>query len=77
MQIGCGLKVHRINGHEYLYFWHYEPDGGRRKQMQEYVGPARDPASRTEAVHRMAVYYDRCLAEFQRRRTLLSRAVRA
>ena len=77
MQVGCGLKVHRINGHEYVYFWHYEPNGGRRKQVQEYVGPARDPASRVEAVRRMSAYYDWCLVEVQRRRSLLTRTMRA
>ena len=76
MQVGCGFKVHRINGHEYVYFWHYEPDGGRRKQVQEYVGPARSPTSRVEAVRRMSAYYDRCLAEVQRRRSLLGKAMR-
>ncbi len=76
MQVGCGFKVHRINGHDYVYFWHYEPNGGRRKQVQEYVGPARNPASRVESVRRMSAYYDRCFAEFQRRRTLLARSMR-
>jgi len=76
MQVGCGFKVHHINGHDYLYFWHYEPNGGRRKQVQEYVGPARDPESRSQAIRRMGAYYDRCLAEVQRRRSLLSRVAR-
>ena len=77
MRIGCGLKVNRIKGHEYVYFWHYESEDGARKQVQDYVGPARDPASRSEAARRMAAYYDRCIAEIQRRRTLLVRAMRA
>ncbi len=70
------MKVHRIKGRDYVYFWHYENDGRGRTQVQEYVGPARDGASRSEAVRRMALYYDRCLGELQRRRTLLARAMR-
>src|SRR5437867_3926818 len=29
MRVGCGLRVHRIDGNGYLYFWHYEREGGR------------------------------------------------
>src|SRR2546427_7006775 len=46
MRIGCGLRVHRIDGNEYLYFWHYEREVGRSRRREDYVGPARDPASR-------------------------------
>src|SRR5207244_1786398 len=46
MRIGCGLRVHRIDGNEYLYFWHYERENGRSRRREDYVGPARDPASR-------------------------------
>src|SRR2546422_5008044 len=46
MRIGCGLRVHRIDGNEYLYFWHYERENGRSRCREDYVGPARDPASR-------------------------------
>ena len=76
MRIGCGFKLHHIKGHDYVYFWHYENDGRGRKQIQEYVGPARDESARGEAMRRMGAYYDRCLAEIQRRRSLLSRAAR-
>src|SRR5256712_12321959 len=46
MRIGCGLRVHRIDGNEYLYFWHYERENGRSRRREDYVGPARDPGSR-------------------------------
>jgi len=48
MRIGCGLRVHRIDGNEYLYFWPYEREGGRSRRREDYVGPARDPASRQQ-----------------------------
>jgi len=40
MRIGCGLRVHRIDGNEYLYFWPYEREGGRSRRREDYVGPA-------------------------------------
>ena len=75
MRIGCGTKVHRIRGRDYLYFWHYEPKDGERRQVLEYVGPARDAATRAEAVRRMAAYYDRAVAETERRKLLLRKTM--
>ena len=75
VRVGCGLKVHRIKGHEYVYFWHSEQQGEGRKQVQDYIGPAREPATRTEAARRMMEYYDRLLDEIQRRRDLLAKAM--
>ncbi len=49
---------------------------GVRKQVQDYLVPARDPASRGGAARWMAAYYDSCLSEIQRRRALLERAMR-
>ena len=59
MRVGCGLRVRRIDGNEYLYFWHYERDGGRSRRREDYVGPARDAASRRDATRKLLAYYRR------------------
>src|SRR3972149_2176445 len=46
MELGCGVRVKPVKGRDYLYVWHYEPDGGRRRQVYEYVGPAADADAR-------------------------------
>src|SRR3989442_9167870 len=56
MRTGCGLRVHRVDGNEYLYFWHYEREGGRSRRREEYVGPAREPASRQGGVKKLPAY---------------------
>ena len=59
MMIGCGYCVKTVRRGQYLYFWHYEDRGGRREQLEEYVGPAKDSKSREEIVRRVAAYADR------------------
>src|SRR2546421_3305424 len=59
MRIGCGLRVHRIDGNEYLYFWHYERENGRSRRREDYVGPARDPASRQNGGRKLPSDYRR------------------
>src|SRR3989441_4912445 len=59
MRIGCGLRVHRIDGNEYLYFWHYERENGRSRRREDYVGPARDPASKQNGGGEVLAYYRR------------------
>ena len=59
MQIGCGLRVRRIDGNEYLYFWHYERESGRSKRREDYVGPARGSKSKGEATRKLLAYYRR------------------
>ena len=63
MRIGCGLRVHRIDGNEYLYFWHYERVNGRSQRREDYVGPARDSASKPRATRKLLAYYRRVEAE--------------
>ena len=69
MQIGCGVYEHSVRGRLYLYFWHYESQGGRRNQVSEYVGPARAARARQEALHRVEAYFDRMAVEFHRLRS--------
>ena len=59
MRIGCGLRVRRIDGNEYLYFWHYEREGGRSVRREDYVGPARDVGSRRASVRKLLAYHRR------------------
>ncbi len=63
MMLGCGYCEKTIHGRSYLYFWHYESRGGRREQIEEYVGPARIPAARQEVARRVAAYAERAQSE--------------
>jgi len=74
MRIGCGLRVHRIDGNEYLYFWHYERESGRSRRREDYVGPARDPASRQNGGRKLLAYYRRIQAEVSSRIARLERS---
>jgi hypothetical protein len=66
MMIGCGYCVKTIRKGRYLYFWHYEDRGGRRDQVEEYVGPARDSRAREEVARRVAAYAERARTEMTR-----------
>jgi len=79
MMIGCGYCVKTVRRGRYLYFWHYEDRGGRREQIEEYVGPAKDSRSREEIVRRVAAYADRARTTMGRfvERTRAEMAVRA
>src|SRR5205823_14137088 len=59
MRVGCGLRVRRIDGNEYLYFWHYEREEGRSARREDYVGPARDAGSRRDASRKLLAYHRR------------------
>ena len=70
MRVGCGLRVRRIDGNEYLYFWHYEREGGRSRRREDYVGPARASTSRRNATRKLLAYHRRVQQD------LLARIVR-
>lgn len=76
MQIGCGVYAHVVRGRRYLYFWHYETVGGRRRQVKEYLGPADDEDVRKEAIRRCDGYFRWAARELRRarRETLLDLA---
>ncbi len=57
--IGCGYCVKTVRKSRYLYFWHYEDRGGRREQVEEYVGPLKDAQAREEVARRVAAYAER------------------
>jgi hypothetical protein len=66
MMLGCGYCVKTIRRGRYLYFWHYEDRGGRREQVEEYVGAASDPRAREEVSRRLADYADRARSDLGR-----------
>ncbi len=68
MQIGCGIYEHTVRGRRYLYFWHYETQGGRRRQISEYIGPAGASRSRQEAARRCDADYARAAESLGRLR---------
>src|SRR2546426_2829142 len=77
MRIGCGLRVHRIDGNEYLYFWHYERENGRSRRREDYVGPAREPASRQNGGRKLLAYYRRIQTDVSSRIARLERSAEA
>lgn len=77
MQIGCGVYLHTVRGHRYLYFWHYETKGRSRVQIKEYVGPARSARSTAEAARRCAAYFGRAAGELERLRAASLARIRA
>ncbi len=68
MQIGCGVYVHVVHGRPYLYVWHYETAGGRRRQVKEYVGSAESKEVREEAIRRVDAYFRRAARDLERLR---------
>ncbi len=66
MMMGCGYCVKTIRRGRYLYFWHYEDRGGRREQVEEYIGPVSDQRARAEVTRRVAAYADRARTEMGR-----------
>jgi hypothetical protein len=78
VQVGCGVSVKRIRGRPYLYFWHYEDRGGRRVQVQQYLGSPRNESTRQRLTLAVEAYYDRLQDELRRRRQeALSRLIEA
>ena len=73
MRIGCGLRVHRIDGNEYLYFWHYERRDGRSERREDYVGPARGAGSRREAAKKLLAYHRKVQSDLAARIARLER----
>ena len=75
MRVGYGLRVHRIDGNDYLYFWHYEREGGRSRRREDYIGPAREPASRREAARKQLAYYRRIQTDVAAKIARLERSI--
>jgi len=74
MRVGCGLRVRRIDGNEYLYFWHYEREAGRSERHEDYVGPDRESKSKREATRKLLAYYRSVQQDLSSRIARLERA---
>lgn len=77
MQIGCGFRVRTIRGNDYVYFWHYEERGGRSRQIHDYVGPRRLPATSRRLVDLFDAYYARAVQDLARERAAHRQAAAA
>ena len=66
MMLGCGYCVKTVQHRRYLYFWHYENRGGRREQVEEYVGSANDWEARDRVSRKVAAYAERARIEMGR-----------
>ncbi len=67
MELGCGVRVMTVKGHEYLYVWHYESRNGRRRQEFDYIGPAADPDARRRASEALDAYGRKAMEDLRRR----------
>ena len=67
MELGCGVRAMTVKGREYLYVWHYETRGGKRKQVYDYVGPAGDGDARRRAAESLEAHSRKAIYEAQRR----------
>jgi hypothetical protein len=76
MELGCGVRVKAVKNRDYLYVWHYEPDGGRRRQVYDYIGPAADAGARARAIEVLEAHARRAIDQ-ARRRIEAGRAVAA
>jgi hypothetical protein len=67
--------VRRIDGNEYLYFWHYERESNRSARREDYVGPAREAKSKREAARKLLAYHRRVQQDIVARIARLERSV--
>src|SRR5437867_27370 len=67
MRLGCGVRTMTGKNHEYLYFGQYETQGGGRRAVHDYVGPAKDPDSGRKGVEALEAYARKAIDEARRR----------
>ena len=67
MELGCGIRTMTVKGREYLYVWHYETREGRRKQVYDYVGPARETDAKRRAGEALEAYTRKAMDDGRRR----------
>jgi len=73
MEVGCGARVRTFGARRYLYFWHYEREGGRSRRKEDYIGRVDDDRARQELLRRMAAYHGKAEQELARRRAKIER----
>src|SRR2546422_6011556 len=67
MELGCGVRVKPVKGRDYLYVWHYERDGARRRQVYDYIGPASDSEARRRAIDSLETHARKAIEEARHR----------
>jgi hypothetical protein len=75
MEVGCGARVREIRRQRYVYFWHYEREGGRSIRKEDYLGRVDSGKTRQELLRRMAAYHGRAEQELARRRARIERSL--
>ncbi|OGS49652.1 MAG: hypothetical protein A3K65_06800 [Euryarchaeota archaeon RBG_16_68_12] len=73
MEVGCGARVREIRRQRYVYFWHYEREGGRSVRREDYLGRVDSERARQGLLRRMAAYHARAEQELARRRVRIER----
>jgi hypothetical protein len=73
MEVGCGARVREIRRQRYVYFWHYEREGGRSVRREDYLGRVDSENARQDLLRRMAAYHARAEQELARRRARVER----
>jgi hypothetical protein len=77
MQIGCGFRLKEIRQRRYVYFWHYESQGGRSRQVYEYMGPTTSPRTSRRLRGAMDAYFARASETLRRESARQRRAATA
>lgn len=66
MQVGCGFRIKPVKGRDYVYFWRYENWAGRSRQVYEYMGPRRSPATARRLADALEAYFASASEELRR-----------
>ena len=67
MELGYKIRVKPVKRHDYLYVWHYERDGARRRQVYDYIGPASDSEARRRAIDSLEAHARRAIEQARHR----------
>jgi len=73
MEIGCGARMREFDGRRYVYFWHYEREGGRSVRREDYVGRIESPKTREDLLRRLAGYHRKAEDALERKRAAIER----
>jgi hypothetical protein len=77
MEIGCGARVRDFGGRRYVYFWHYEREGGRSARKEDYIGRVGASRTREDLLRRMTAYHGKLERELAQRRMAIERLLAA
>ena len=77
MQVGCGFRVKAVHGRDYVYFWHYEDQDGRSRQVYEYMGPRRSSGTASRLTTAVEAYHAAAGSDLRRQLTGVRAAITA